>query len=465
MPDQQPVSSEQEKLIWESEEVYSDIDDIIGQISLNSFHYWLLLLCGLGFCVDAMEIVALSYINPCAGAEFNLTNREIASITSAVFTGQLIGATFWGPFADKFGRRTSYICSASIITLGVGGSTVPFDIFSEFLPHSVRGRTLMLTNLFWVVGELFVTFAAYTFLPIGGWRALVFATAVPVTCAVSLALWMLPESPRWLITNNRFNEAKDIVLKAAKYSATQPEPFTFDDDQTVTTFQSAKKGPDLRGTTVKIAMVWSVFGFAYYGVVLLITRIYESSADNEDTADNSNAVCDFDYGSIAFNTSAEFIGILATSLTIDSYLGRRGTQMTNYLLGAAALVAIGVIPSVTETSIKVLGFIMRAAAMGASCATWVMTPELYPTRVRATAHSMLNSIARIGAVASPFLVVSSVDIVSVAFILGLCNVLAAIAVFGLKETAGQAMDKVSTSPNCVGTVSEIENPLATTGDR
>lgn len=201
MPDQQPVSSEQEKLIWESEEVYSDIDDIIGQISLNSFHYWLLLLCGLGFCVDAMEIVALSYINPCAGAEFNLTNREIASITSAVFTGQLIGATFWGPFADKFGRRTSYICSASIITLGgwasgfaqsyiallvlrfivgfgVGGSTVPFDIFSEFLPHSVRGRTLMLTNLFWVVGELFVTFAAYTFLPIGGWRALVFATAV-----------------------------------------------------------------------------------------------------------------------------------------------------------------------------------------------------------------------------------------------------------------------------------------------
>jgi hypothetical protein len=303
---------------------------------------------------------------------------------------------------------------------------------------------------------------------------------------------MLPESPRWLIANNRCNEAKDIVLKAAKYSATQPEPFTFrvenilpddedeDDDQTVTTFQSVKKGvedavlsyislwcePNVRGTTVKIAIVWSVFGFAYYGVVLLITRIYESSGDNEDTADNSNAVCDFDYGSIAFNTSAEFIGVLATSLTIDSYLGRRGTQMTNYLLGAAALVAIGVIPSVTETSIEVLGFIMRAAAMGASCATWVMTPELYPTRVRATAHSMLNSIARIGAVASPFLVVSSVDTVSVAFILGLCNVLAAIAVFGLKETAGQAMDIVSPSrnSNCTGTVSEIDSPLATTGD-
>jgi MFS family permease len=84
-----------------------DVDDVIGEIELNRYHGWLLLLCGIGFCVDAMEVVALSFINPCAGAEFNLTDSQIASITSCVFVGELLGSLFWGPFADVYGR---YVC-------------------------------------------------------------------------------------------------------------------------------------------------------------------------------------------------------------------------------------------------------------------------------------------------------------------------------------------------------------------
>ena len=108
-----------------------------------------------------------------------------------MFAGQLLGSLFWGPFADAFGRRICYLFSSSIITIsgwasgfapsygallclrfvvgiGVGGSTVPYDIFAEFLPHSIRGRSLMLTNLFWVFGELYITLAAYLVLPIDG---------------------------------------------------------------------------------------------------------------------------------------------------------------------------------------------------------------------------------------------------------------------------------------------------------
>ena len=51
-------------------------------------------------------------------------------------------------------------------------------------------------------------------------------------------------------------------------------------------------------------------------------------------------------------------------------------------------VMIGVVHS--QDGLRAIGFVARAAAMGSSCATWIMTPELYSTDVRATAHSMAN---------------------------------------------------------------------------
>ena len=48
---------------------------------------------------EAMEISLLSFISICAGEEWNLSNSEVATITSCVFIGMLFGNMFWGPFA------------------------------------------------------------------------------------------------------------------------------------------------------------------------------------------------------------------------------------------------------------------------------------------------------------------------------------------------------------------------------
>lgn len=60
----------------------------------------------------------LTFLSICAGESFNLTSAEIASITSCVFAGQLVGTAFWGPFADRFGRRLAFIAGCSMIALG-----------------------------------------------------------------------------------------------------------------------------------------------------------------------------------------------------------------------------------------------------------------------------------------------------------------------------------------------------------
>eukprot|EP00606_Chrysophyceae_sp_TOSAG23-5_P000907 GSChrysophyteH2.ASY1.ANO1.1004.1 assembled CDS len=465
---------------------YRDVDDVIGSIELNRYHYWLLLLCGMGFCVDAMEVVALSFINPCAGEEWSLDNSQIALITSVVFAGQVLGSFFWGPFADAYGRWKAYmysvliLCVSSwasgfapsyawllvlrfIVGIGVGGNTVPFDIFAEFLPHTVRGRNLTYTNMFWTLGELYVTFTAYVFIGSYGWRGLVFATAVPVTVGAVLSYYILPESPRWLITQGRYAEAEEIVRDCAKHSRIQPGSFTFEDPRSrkerLSSYKEILFGAKLRGTTLKVGTIWICFGFAYYGIVLLITRLYQkeegagadssqypSSSGSDGTDENGNAVCAFDYGGIALNTSAEIGGFVLALTTID-YMGRRGTQLWTYLASGAALVVMGSLRHESASTIAILGYVTRMTSMAASQTGWVMTPELFPTRVRATAHSLVNCLARLGALASPFLVVSKIDTLTVAFFLGLVNVLAAVAAWSLPETAGEGMDKEGNDGN------------------
>ena len=71
----------------------------------------------MSFCLVRQEIHLLSFVSICAGNEWNLSNNEKASITSVVFAGELIGAYFWGPVADIFGRRRAFILGIILLLI------------------------------------------------------------------------------------------------------------------------------------------------------------------------------------------------------------------------------------------------------------------------------------------------------------------------------------------------------------
>lgn len=78
--------------------------------------------------------------------------------------------------------------------------------------------------------------------------------------------------------------------------------------------------------------------------------------------------------------------------------------------------------------------------MAASGATWVASPELYPTEIRATGHAICNAVARIGALLSPYVVMSSLGIPTVATVLCITSMLAGLAAKLTPETAGADLD-------------------------
>ena len=453
------------------------VDEALESLPIGNFHYMLLLLCGVAFMADSMEISLLSFISICAGDEWNLSDAEIGSVIGAVFAGELAGSLLWGPVADKYGRRFAFMWAYGVITVsgvasafapeyyslvifqtilgfGVAGATVPFDLLSEFLPASRRGKFLIQINYFWTIGSLFVAGMAWILLPTLGWRALAFVTILPVATVLFVCYFLLPESPRWYLDKGKVPEAEAVMKRTAALNGdTLPQSFSllvtnFTNDVDVqceigiTQSLWALMSPANRGKSIAILIIWAMFGFGYYGVVLLISRIYNNSED--DNANTDDDVCSFDYESIFISAISEIVGILAVQMVINLW-GRVRSQTVFYIGAAVSVLIFSMSVSNSIVIADILGGLSRGSIMAGSAATWVASPELFPTDIRATGHAWCSAVARLGAIAAPYVVLSDMPVSVVGIVLCLTNVISAVSVQFTPETAGALLDKVDTS--------------------
>ena len=353
-----------------------------------------------------------------------------------MFCGELLGGLFWGPIADRYGRKKAFLMASSLIVVcgflsgtapsfewllffrvvvgfGVGGLTVPFDLLAEFLPVAERGKFLIYIEYFWTFGSMFVAGVAWIALEKIGWRGLSYITAVPVTLSSLAAFIYLPESPRWLLLKGHITEAEEVVKSAAAVSGIELQPFSFqpqncyclspdichfvnDQEHEVTkeaAFFDLVRTPKMRQLTFPLGTIWIAFGFTYYGIVLFVARLYTAPTETISATAVHSPVCTFDYESIFINASAELVGVFLASLIIDPW-GRTRTQAAFYALAGVAVLLMGLeLPSVEL--LPYISMIARLGAMGSSCATWVVTSELYPTEMRATGHSVCSSLAKL----------------------------------------------------------------------
>ena len=226
-----------------NESLIITVDDAIERLGSGRFQLVVLTAAGLCFAADAMQVILLSFLSEVLRIEWNLNVEETAFITSILFIGAIFGTLTLGPLADKKGRKPIFLLAASIISsfgvavamvnsywallatlfmvgFGVGGLTVPFDILAEILPASRRGKNLLVIEYFWTVGVLFVVCIAYYTLgdgnKAGSWRIFVVICTIPCWFSVLIGYFYVPESPRWLCSKGRYEEALIIIRHAAE---------------------------------------------------------------------------------------------------------------------------------------------------------------------------------------------------------------------------------------------------------
>jgi MFS family permease len=407
---------------------------------LGPFQYIILIAAGLCFAADAMEIVLLSFLSVVLQEEWHLTPNETAFITSVLFFGASFGTLVLGPLADRWGRRPVFLCTAWIISIaslisafmshytgllviifiigfGIGGLTVPFDILAEFLPSARRGSNLLMIEYCWTLGVLLVVWMAQhtlsqqhtndatgtTTTSENNWRALVLGCASVCCISALLGTCLVPESPRWLVTQGRNQEAIKILQRAAIWNGLvdvraldmndnnihlqhDPQP----DDNTVndvifhplhvlflphvqlmdseTDMTTHKKSsfadlfqPRWRRTTLFLWGTWAAFAFGYYGSIQTMTRVFEMDHHNDTnitntttllsivshnttsntTITNSSSV-QFDYQALWISSSAEFVGTTLAVFSVDR-VGRIPFQMVSYATAGVAICLLCVV--------------------------------------------------------------------------------------------------------------------------
>ena len=135
--------------------------------------------------------------------------------------------------------------------------------------------------------------------------------------------------------------------------------------------------------------------------------------------------------------ACEMLGIGLVIFLMDR-IGRVESQSAMFILSGCSSAGLActlwLSPTWRQTevyfAVAALAVVTRLTALGANSATWVITPEAYPTAVRATGHSVATMANRVGAVLSPFFVQSDLPIFTVVASYGVLSLLAGTLGFG-----------------------------------
>lgn len=401
-----------------------DIIDRLEAIPVNSFHYRLLCIIGLGWMFDAADTGLVSFVLPALAKEWALSTQQVGFIASMGLVGMALGAVIAGSLADRWGRRKVFaatlvmyglatgLCGLAwnyqcllvfrfFVGFGLGGQLpVAVTLMSEFSPTAYRGRFIVLLESFWAVGWLIAALAAYLVIPKFGWSAVFFIGALPAVYV--FWIWRsVPESVRYLLQKDRYEEAHNIVSRIEMAGGKVPPAYQSGGTYSMSSMLhhtpvtslsvTALWSPRLLKRTTLLWILWFGLVYSYYGIFTWLPSLM--------IGQGLAVIKTFEY--VLIITVAQLPGYLTAAVLVDRW-GRKNTLAAFLLLSAVSAYGFG--HSITPLAVISWGSAMSFFNLGAWGVIYTYTPELYPTTVRALGTGWAAGIGRIGGILAPAVV-------------------------------------------------------------
>jgi MFS transporter, putative metabolite:H+ symporter len=445
-------------------------DQIIARLErvpASRWHIQARLVVGAATLFDGVDTLAIAYALPVLTATWHLSSQRTGLLISAGYLGQLVGGVCFGWLADRIGRVAtirytiaiygvfSLICALSwsypsllvfrvLQGLGLGGEVpVAAAYINEFAKAKTRGRFFLLYEQAYSAGRLVAALLAVWVVAHFGWRYLFLIGALPAALTTVLRRY-LPESPRWLASQGRLEEAEQAVREIER-KAHMDRPELAEPSPKSPGPPGAKLAPldwkelfrgIYRGRTLTTWVIWFAAFLLLNGlanwVPTLYTTVYKLPLETA-----------LRYGLIS--SIAGFSGCVAVAFLIE-WTGRRPWFILAFLLAGLACVCLWFGSPPTPRAVLFLTSVTLFFVNSIAMVAFLHTPEIYPTRMRAFATSMAAVWLRVASIIAPLFIgftIARSSLSAVFLVFGLTAWVAAFVARFSVETRGRILEEIA----------------------
>ena len=405
------------------------------------------------------------------GQDFELNPFLEGFIVGSLLLGAMVGAGVSGALSDRLGRRTLILVAALVFAIGAIGAGLAPSVavllvfrfvlglgvgtasalvpayISESAPTDVRGSLSSLFQFAITIGILLAYLVNAAFAPADIWRWPLALAVIPAA-VLFVGMYFMPETPRWLVSKGREEEARRVLGR------TRTEEEVEDEIRDIRRVEQQQRGQagygELLARWVRPALVVGIGLAVFQQFVGINTIIYYAPTIIASTG----------LANVASILATVGIGVVNVLMTVVAILaidrvGRKPLLLTGIASMMVSLGIIGVaflLPALSGIAswITLAGLILYVAAFAVSFGPllWVMLPEIFPLRARG-AGAGVSALANWGAnfvVAQAFLpLVALVGETAVFWILaGICVVAALFIHVLVPETKGRSLETIET---------------------
>jgi MFS transporter, putative metabolite:H+ symporter len=394
----------------------------IESVPFSRWHTKARIIVGSATFFDAFDALSIAFVLPVLIGLWHIEPLQIGLLIGASYIGQFIGALLFGWIAERTGRIRSAAAAIGIMSvmslgcalagnfpllfacrfiqgIGVGGEMpVAATYISELSNAHGRGKYFLLYELILPVGLMAAGQLGAWLVPAVGWQIMFWIGAIP-GLIIALLVMRLPESPRWLISKGRFAEA-EAVVRAMEASTTRRIAPGVRAPQQRPQIAASRAGwrellaPFYRSRTLIVWVLWASAFFVANSLNNWLPTLYRTVY---------HLPLQQALRAASMTNVAQVALLLVCAYSIDR-IGRRNWAVAAFCMGGVLLAGLSLFGAHSVWGVLIVGTIAYGLIGSIAAVLYLYTPEVYPTRMRATSTGLATSWLRLASAVGPSLV-------------------------------------------------------------